>query len=135
MPSVAAARTKPQLAQGQVDVVADHEEILARQLVKIQHFADAAAAQVHKRLGLDEQHPPWALTQFGHLSREASGKAAGMRAFQQRVDHGIADVMPRARITPAGIAKANDKLGRLKRHPSSPYPLPFGEGCSPSSSS
>src|SRR5438132_11773488 len=109
MSSVAATRAKSQLAQGQVDVVADHEQIVARQLVKVQHFAHAAAAQVHKRLGLDEQHPPWALTQFGHLSREASRKAAGTRAFQQRVDHGIADVMPRTSITPAGIAKANDK--------------------------
>ena len=55
--------------------------------------------------------------------REASGKLAGVRALSKGVDHGVAGVMPRAGITPAGIAKANDKLRRLERHSSSPSPL------------
>src|SRR5438105_9870735 len=99
MATVAAAGAKAQLAEGKVDSIADDQQIRARQLVKLQHLPHRAAAQVHERLGLDEQHPPGILAELAQLSLEASGKLAGVRTLHQGVDHGIADIMPRTGIT------------------------------------
>ena len=53
--AVGPARPEPQLAQGQAQVVADDQEVGERQLVEPHRLADRAAAQVHERLGLQEQ--------------------------------------------------------------------------------
>ena len=81
-PCVPLARD-PQLAQRQVDVVADDQQIGQRQLIEVHDLPDAAAAQVHERLGLDQQHLLVALRSArppgpgsGDWNRPADGLAA-----------------------------------------------------------
>ena len=58
MPAVAALAADPQLARLQGNVVENHDDLLCRQLVKPHGLRHRLAAQVHKGLGLHQQHPP-----------------------------------------------------------------------------
>src|SRR5262249_37893487 len=84
--AVAAPGPHPQLAERQVDVVADDEQVRYRHLVEVQHLADAAAAEVHERLRLHEEELFAVLDQLGDLPLEARLEPAGPGALRQVVD-------------------------------------------------
>ena len=55
--AVGAAAADPELPHGQVQVVADDQHVGRFELVEPQGLADRPAAEVHERLGLEEQDP------------------------------------------------------------------------------
>ncbi len=98
----------PQLAQRQVDVVADDQQLRQRQLVEVHYLPDAAAAQVHERLRLDEKDLFSVLGQLGDLRLETALEPATARPSREGVDDVVADVVPRPLVVPARIAQPDD---------------------------
>src|SRR5262249_11253221 len=94
VPAMRASRSYPQLPQRQVEIVTHHQQIVERRLIKIDHFSDASAAQVHEGLGLDQQDPAGILLKLGHLSLETILKPASAGACRQVVDHLETNVVP-----------------------------------------
>ena len=105
VPAVRPLGPHPQLAQRQVDVVADHQQVGQRQPGRSPSPGGRSAAQVHERLGLDSSSLLPALDQLGHLGLEARWKRPGRRATRQGVDHVEADVVPGAVVLRAGLPR------------------------------
>src|SRR5262249_21389385 len=80
-------------------------------LVEVNDLADAAAAQVHEGLGLDQEDLLAVLEQFGNLGLEAALEPAGVGARGQQVNDGKADVVPGAVVAAARVAQADDDFG------------------------
>ena len=108
VPAVGAAGADAQLAQRQVEVVADHQEVRGFHLMKVEGLADAAATQIHKGFRLDQQEGLAAVVQLGHLGLEPTAEPRGV--LGQQVDDVEADVVPGARVLRAGVAEADDDL-------------------------
>src|SRR5579871_3045008 len=108
MAAMSAAGSKAQLAQRQVDIVADHQQIGEDRLVEVNDLANALTAQVHEGLGLDEENLLAILVELGDPGLKAILKTAHSRATGQAVHHHEADIVPRVRVPPAGIAQAYD---------------------------
>src|SRR5262249_39258075 len=138
VPAVRSLRPGPQFAERQVDVVANDQQILQRQLVEVDQLTDAAATEVHVGLGLDQQNLRAVLDQFGDLGLETTLKAACVRTLGEQIDDGKADVVPGAVILSARIAQSHDDLESVHRSDyffssasSSPFgrPMTSGSAC------
>src|SRR5262249_13523726 len=103
-----ALRPEAQPAQGQVDVVADHQQVFQRQLVEVHHLPHTSAAQVHEGLRLDQEHLLLALVKLGDLGLKAVLEPRGTGAGRHGVHDGEPDVVPGARVAVSGVAQAHD---------------------------
>src|SRR3954471_4272684 len=102
------ARPRPHSAERQLDFVDDDEEVGDLDLEVAQQLADRLAAQVHERERLDQQRvggAPFANQRLGGRRLEHDAAAA-----RQLVDHLEADVVARALVFRARVAKPRDEL-------------------------
>ena len=110
----AAAETRAQLAEGQVDLVVHDEHALEWQAVGAARGSDGAAGLVH--VGLRQQHrdahwigSPPARAALGEQRAEARAHAWQPPALAERFGDHEADVVRRARVLAAGIAESYDQ--------------------------
>src|SRR5580765_3805956 len=113
MPAFRSARPRAQPPQRQVDVVGHDEHVRQVDLIEPRQLADRAAAQVHIRERLDEQH-----VGVGPAPARLDRRSVQLRRPRQvmpsgqQVHHLEADVVSRPGVLAARIAKTRDQLHR-----------------------
>ena len=74
--AVGAPRPQPQLAQRQAQIITNHQQVLQGQLVEPHRLADRPAAQVHERIGLQEQDSAKVDLDLGELPLEFAARTS-----------------------------------------------------------
>src|SRR5262249_53333009 len=108
--AVGPARPRSQLAERQVEIIAYDEQALGWQLVEVHQLTNALPAQVHEGLRFHQQDLLGAFHPLGNLGMKSRLKTPNIRPGGERVDHSKTDIMPRAVIAAARIAKADHRL-------------------------
>src|ERR1700734_996887 len=88
-------------------------------MIEVQHCPDTAAAQVHERLGLDENDLLAVDEQLAHLCLKPALKTAGIGTFGEAVDNVEPHIVTGAFVASARIAQTNDNLHKEIRNPKS----------------
>ena len=111
---MAAAGLDPAFARRQVKLVVKHGDVLRRELVEPHRLAHRLAGAVHEGVGLEQQQLVAAQPAFGHTPLKAGFPRAEAVRLGDPVDRHEADVVPVARILPAGIAQTHENLHLLR---------------------
>ena len=114
LPARRPSRPKPQLAHRQVQVVAEDQQVLVRQLVKTHRLLNAGSAEVHEGRRAQQQGLLAAQVGLDHLAvKPRLGRGRAEPSGQLGQD-GIADVVPRPLVTAARIAQPNHEFHRRR---------------------
>src|SRR5262249_31295800 len=108
--AVGPAGTCSQLAKRQVEIIAHDEQVLGWQLVEVHQLTNALPAQVHEGLRSHQQDLLGAFPRLGDLGLKSRLKTPNIRPGRERVYHGESNIMARAVIAAARIAKADHRL-------------------------
>ncbi len=110
MTAVGPPYSGPQLAQRQIKIIADDQQILQRQLVKVDQLSNTSAAQIHEGFGLHEQNPVWVIHPLSHLGLEATLESATAGAARQSIDHCKSNIVARPLVFASGVAETHHNL-------------------------
>jgi hypothetical protein len=107
----AAADTRANLAERQVDLVVHDEHALERQSVGAARRTDRATGLVHVGLRLEQRdaRTPGAGASFTQASAVAIARTSGVPAHGQPLDHREADVVARSLVLAPGITQPDDE--------------------------
>ena len=111
---VATALADPELAQREVQVVAEDQEVGRLELVEAEGRGHAPAAEVHEGLGLQEQDAPVVDLDLGELPLELPRELRPRAARGEPVDGLEADVVAGPVVLAARVAEPHDQF----EHPS-----------------
>ena len=114
MPAVAAAQAHPDGAEREVDVVADHYEVLLRNLQLVHPVADGVSAQIHISGRLEQVEAAALDAQFGHVA-VADSAELNIGRLSPGVQYNESDVVPCAFIPGTDVPESGDKEA-LVRH-------------------
>ena len=109
-----------QLAQRQVNVVVDQEQVIHLRLIPRNQLRHALAGEVHKRLRLDEHQLFPADEALADLPVHRVFGELNMVLFAEHVNHVEADVVPCSGVFPARIAQTDHNEHICLRFPQQP---------------
>src|ERR1019366_6829067 len=110
VPAVRATGSKPQLAERQAHVVANHQQVVVFKLVEIDGLPNRPPTEVHERLRLQEQDFLAVFVPFSDISVETALGATDTWSGCQSIHHREADIVAGAVVTFARIAEADDQF-------------------------
>ena len=114
--SIRASPPDPDLADGEVQVVAHHKDVGRVQLVEPDGLADGPAAQVHERVGLEHQDPAIVDLDLGEQPLELAGDRRRAPGGDEPIHQVEADVVPGSVVFGAGIPQPHHEFqGRQRR--------------------
>ena len=112
MPAVTATRLEAQAAEGQREVVGYDQQSLAGDGLALQPVADRVSAEVHKRIGLEDDQLGALEAQTGHSAVTLLGEVS-RGGLRHGVDHAEADVVARAPVFGADVAQSDNEKFHL----------------------
>jgi len=122
--TIGPAWPKPQLAHGQAEVVANHQDVLDRQFVKPRCLTDGASAEIHERLGLQEQNAAKVDLGLGELAVELVRERRLRPTFCQAIDQLEADIVSCSLVLAARVAQADNQFHFIIANAAAPGTLP-----------
>jgi hypothetical protein len=139
VPGGAAAGLHLDLERGEVELVVEHGQRIHLELVEAQRLRHSAAAFVHERRRLEQQHADAGDAAFLQPALELLLHRAERMHLRDDVERHEADIVPLHRVLRTGIAETYPKLhsarlARLRTKPKSFETLGPSTGSGPRSS-
>ena len=94
MAAVAAGAPQAQRAKGEVDIVADDQQVVHREVQFLQPVTDGIAAEVHVGGGLEEVELPALVMDDGHVAVSSGFEGSGSGTRSRTLEDSLSEVYP-----------------------------------------
>ena len=108
MPTVRSPRSEPESAQGQIDIITDHQQISRFEIVDPENLLGGQSAQIHVSRRLDQNYRSLVYFTFGRQRPSKNFIEFEAVRLRQPVEDHKAEVVPGSSIVGTGIAKTED---------------------------
>jgi hypothetical protein len=114
---------KSQLADGQAEIVANHQDVLERQFIEPRCLTDRTSAEIHERLGFQEENAAKVDLDFGELAVELVRERRLRPTFCEAFDQLESDIVSCSLVLAARVAQAGYQFHHRQR-PGSQHAFP-----------